>query len=224
MIGIISDIHGNYEALKSVLKYLDEQRINEIYCLGDVVGYYTQVNECCDELRQRKVKCIMGNHDWYMVMDSFCPRSKSVNDCLQYQRKVISKKNKEWLAAFPLYYNFQNIRMVHGGWTNPIDEYLEPNEEYFEKMPEGIYFSGHSHIQKLFIREGHIYCNPGSVGQPRDGKNTAAFAVLDGDKVELHRVPYDISKVAMLMEEKGFSGYYYECLTVGAKTLGYVKK
>ena len=59
-IAIISDIHGNYEALKNVLAYIDNLKISEIFCLGDVVGYYSQVNECCDELRNRNVKCVMG--------------------------------------------------------------------------------------------------------------------------------------------------------------------
>ncbi len=102
-IGLISDIHGNYEALKSVLSELDKLHVSEIYCLGDVVGYYSQVNECCDELRNRQIPCIMGNHDWYLAGGGFCPRSKSVNDCLVYQRKVISEENLNWLGNFPVH-------------------------------------------------------------------------------------------------------------------------
>lgn len=67
MIALISDVHGNYEALKQVLSKIDEMGIQEIFCLGDVVGYYSQVNECCDALRKRQVRCVMGNHDWYMA-------------------------------------------------------------------------------------------------------------------------------------------------------------
>lgn len=100
-IGLISDIHGNYEALKVVLETLDQMSISEIYCLGDVVGYYSQVNECCDELRSRNIPCVMGNHDWYMASGGFCPRSESVNDCLAYQRKIISPENLKWLKIFP---------------------------------------------------------------------------------------------------------------------------
>ena len=102
-IGFISDIHGNYEALKSVLSALDKLNVSEVYCLGDVVGYYSQVNECCDELRKRQIPCIMGNHDWYLAGGGFCPRSKSVNDCLVYQRKVISEENLNWLESFPVH-------------------------------------------------------------------------------------------------------------------------
>ena len=79
-IGVISDIHGNYEALKAVLAELDSMHVTEIYCLGDVVGYYSQVNEVCEELIRRNIPNIMGNHDWYMSSGGFCDRSNSVNE------------------------------------------------------------------------------------------------------------------------------------------------
>lgn len=222
MIGVISDVHGNYEALKEIMEYFDNNKIEDIICLGDVVGYYTQVNECCDELRERNVICLMGNHDWYMVSNSFCPRSNSVNDCLDYQRKVITNVNKEWLAQAKLFYQNERFSMLHGGWTNPIDEYLNPNDEYFQKLEDKIFISGHTHFQSYYEFGNSIYCNPGSVGQPRDGDNRAAFAVIDGEKIYLHRISYNIDKVCRLMENHGFSGYYYECLLIGAKNLGFI--
>ncbi|MGF7050594.1 putative phosphoesterase [Paenibacillus sp. DS2015] len=221
MIGIISDIHGNYVALKKVLEAIDDMNINEIYCLGDVVGYYSQVNEVCDELRARNISCVMGNHDWYMVARSFCTRSESVNDCLQYQKKVISEVNLAWLSTFPFYRDIDNLRMVHGGWSNPIDEYLEFSDDYFNKV-DGINFvSGHSHVQNIKYFGDKVYCNPGSVGQPRDGDPRAAFATWDGEYFQLHRVSYDIGAVGILMDAAGFNGYYYGCLRTGAKNLCY---
>ena len=130
-IALIADIHGNFEALKAVLAQLDRMHVSEIYCLGDVVGYYSQVNECCDELRARQIPCLMGNHDWYLASGGVCPRSKSVNDCLVYQRKVITKENVDWLNSFPVQRRIHDIHMVHGGWSDPIDEYLQPCREYF---------------------------------------------------------------------------------------------
>ncbi len=124
-IGVISDIHGNYEALKCVLEELDRLNISEIYSLGDVVGYYSQVNECCEELIKRNIPSLMGNHDWYMASGGFCPRSRYVNDCLEYQRKVITDKNIEWLRSSAIQRFVGNIHMVHGGWSDPIDEYLK---------------------------------------------------------------------------------------------------
>ena len=220
MIALISDVHGNFVALKEVLKAIDSFGIKEIYCLGDVVGYYSQVNECCDELRQRCVRCVMGNHDWYMASGSFCPRSRSVNDCLAYQRKVITSINLEWIRSFPLIRKAHEISMVHGSWSNPIDDYLEPKQEYFERLVGKYFASGHTHIQRLEnYTEDKIYCNPGSVGQPRDGDPRAAFATFDGKNFKLYRVDYDVSEVGKRMDAAGFNGYYYGCLKIGARNL-----
>lgn len=218
-IGLISDIHGNYEALKVVLNELDKMEVKEIYCLGDVVGYYSQVNECCDELKARNIPCLMGNHDWYMASGGFCPRSKSANDCLVYQRKVISDENLEWIKTFSIQRRVGNIHMVHGGWTDPIDEYLlDPNEEYFSKIPGEIFVSGHTHIQSLYNFGDKLYCNPGSVGMPRDNDPRAAFAVFDGEII-LHRVEYNMERVFELMDKAGFNDYYYGGLKTGARNL-----
>jgi putative phosphoesterase len=220
-IGLISDIHSNYEALTSVLSALDKMNVSQIYCLGDVVGYFSQVNECCEELIARNIPCVMGNHDWYMAGGGFCPRSKSVNDCLVYQRKVITKNNLEWLRSFPVQRRFDNVHLLHGGWTDPIDEYLrEPVEEYFSKIEGEIFISGHTHIQSLFhFNNNKTYCNPGSVGQPRDNDPRAAFAVLENKDITLHRVEYNMQKVFDLMKAAGFDDYYYGSLKTGAKNL-----
>ncbi|RZK11666.1 MAG: metallophosphoesterase [Flavobacterium sp.] len=220
MIAVISDIHGNYEALKVVLAELDRKAVSKIYCLGDVVGYYSQVNECCDVLREREIECLMGNHDWYMSSGSFCPRSQSVNDCLVYQRKVITAENIEWLKTFQIQFEVENIKMVHGGWTDPIDEYLyEPQKEYFDKIEGEIFISGHTHIQGLYYFDKKTYCNPGSVGMPRDNDPRSAYATVENGKIELHRVEYDMEKVFDLMHKAGFNDYYYGGLKTGARNL-----
>lgn len=218
-IGIISDIHGNYEALKAVLSELDKLNISEIYCLGDVVGYYSQVNECCNELISRDIPCVMGNHDWYMAGGGFCPRSRSVNDCLVYQRNVITVENIEWLRSFPLQRHVGNIHMLHGGWSDPLDEYLHPTQEYFSRIVGDIFISGHTHIQSIHKFNGKTYCNPGSVGQPRDNDPRAAFAVYEKGGFSLHRVEYDMERVFDLMQKAGFDDYYYGCLKTGARNL-----
>jgi predicted phosphodiesterase len=123
-LGLISDIHGNYEALKVVLAELERMDVDEVFCLGDVVGYYPQINECCEALRKRGIKSLMGNHDWYLSGGGFCPRSKSVNDCLVYQRAIIRADNLEWVRGFMTHARFGRLSLVHGGWSDPIDEYL----------------------------------------------------------------------------------------------------
>ncbi len=218
-IGLISDIHGNYEALKAVLSCFDDMDISEIYCLGDVVGYYSQINECCDELRQRNIPSIMGNHDWYMAGGGFCPRSQSVNDCLEYLNKVISKDNLAWLKSLPVHREVGQLKMVHGGWADPIDEYLEPTEDYFANVDGKFFTSGHTHRQLIKKFNEKVYCNPGSVGQPRDNDPRAAFATFDGNDFSLHRIEYDMQPVFELMKKAGFSDYYYGCLKTGASRL-----
>ena len=215
----ISDIHGNYEALISVLSEIDRIGFTRVYCCGDVVGYYSQINECCEELRERDVQCVMGNHDWYMAGNGFCPRSRSVNNCLAYQKTIIKPEHLEWLKTFPVQREVGDINMVHGGWADPIDEYLVPDSEYFRRLQKNIYVSGHTHVQYLQRYEDKVYCNPGSVGQPRDGDPRAAFAVYENGEFVLHRVEYDMQKVFDLMKKAGFSDYYYGCLKTGAKNL-----
>lgn len=216
MIALISDIHGNFVALKEVLRAIDHLGIKEIYCLGDIVGYYTQVNECCDELRKRKIQCVLGNHDWYMISNTLCPRSNSANDCLHFQRNIITHSNLKWISSFPVYRKIKNLALVHGGWNNPIDEYFVPTQEYFDFISNLFFASGHTHKQMIKKFDEKAYCNPGSVGQPRDDNNKAAFATFDGKKFELFRVDYDIEEVCRLMKQAGFSEYYYNRLKTGA--------
>lgn len=218
-LAFISDIHGNFEALKAVLSELDALAIKQIYCVGDIVGYYSQINECCEALRAREIPSVMGNHDWYMAGGGFCPRSKSVNDCLAYQRTIFEKSHLEWLKTLPIQLRVGPVHMVHGGWGDPIDEYLKPADEYFDKLEGQFFVSGHTHIQLIHRTNSRIYCNPGSVGQPRDGDPRAAFATFDGQNFELHRVAYNMQKVFDLMKAAGFDDYYYGGLKTGARNL-----
>lgn len=218
MIALISDIHGNYVALQEVLSAIDKLNIKKIYCLGDVVGYYSQVNECCEELRTRGIKSILGNHDWYMISATVCSRSKSANDCLKYQRSIITSQNLKWLSSLPIYRKYRSLAMVHGGWNDPLDEYLTNAEQsYFDTISGNFFASGHSHKQIKKEYNSNAYCNPGSVGQPRDGNSKAAFATFDGKNFDLFRVDYDIEKVCQLMKQAGFSEYYYNRLKTGSE-------
>lgn len=215
----ISDIHGNYEALKAVLAELDRLGVESVYCAGDTAGYYSQINECCSELRKRGIPSVMGNHDWYMAGGGFCQRSASVNACLAYQRGVITEENLAWLKSLPVQLRPGEAQIVHGGWADPVDEYLKPAAEYFKKVAGSVFISGHTHVQTLKTFGDKTYCNPGSVGQPRDGDPRAAFALFDGRNFELRRAEYDMRKVFELMDAAGFSDHYYGGLKTGAKSL-----
>lgn len=120
---------------------------------------------------------------------SNCPRSRSVNDCLEYQRSLITEDNYNWLCQLPHFIIKDNLFMVHGGLYNPIDEYLVPSEEYFLPIDTKYFVSGHTHVQRVEVFNDKIYCNPGSVGQPRDNNPDAAFAVFDGHDSKLSEFP-----------------------------------
>jgi putative phosphoesterase len=217
-LAFISDIHGNFEALKAVLAAIDGMGVQRVHCLGDVVGYHCQVNECCDLLRARGIECVMGNHDWYLAGEGICRRSRSVNDCLAYQRRVITNVNRDWVSSFPVQRRADGVQMVHGGWDNPIDEYLQPSGEYFDGIEGTLFVSGHTHVPLVLEMGARMYCNPGSVGQPRDGDPRASFAVYDG-RFAVHRVEYDIDRVWEAMRAAGFDDYYFGGLRTGSRNL-----
>lgn len=218
MIGIISDIHGNYTALLAVLAKLDSLNISNVFCLGDTVGYYPLINECCDELRRRNIPAIMGNHDWYVASKVICTRSKIVTLCAQYQSSTISVENQYWLQNLPLFLSYNNLSMVHGGWTNPLDEYLKPTDSDISLIPTQYGASGHTHkplIKSFGVKK---YCNPGSVGQPRDNDSRASFAVFDGFDFEIIRVEYSIDTFVEHCCKHDLPFFIYDRLNYGASS------
>ena len=215
MIGILSDIHGNYAALSAVLDALDDAGVGTLVCLGDTAGYYNQINECCDALQSRGVFSLMGNHDHYLTSNEACPRSDSATRCIRYQAGIIEPKHREWLASLSSQARIYGLNLVHGGWNDPLDEYMTPSERYFEHLPGSVFASGHTHHQVRWSNGIKQYCNPGSVGQPRDGDPRAAYATWDGASFELHRVEYDIEATQRSMAAAGFDPYFSDNLTYG---------
>jgi predicted phosphodiesterase len=224
MIAIISDVHGNHAALTAVLAEIDKLAASRVICLGDIGGYYCQVNECCETLVQRNVFSLMGNHDWYLTKNEACARSQSANECLAYQRRVLKPSNREWLGSLRPSATIGELSIVHGGWTDPVDEYVQPSTEYFSAI-EGRYFaSGHTHVPCVWTNGVKTYCNPGSVGQPRDGDARASFATWDNYEFTIHRVEYDIDAIQEAMKSAGFAEYFYENLRAGTRIGGKIDR
>ena len=218
MMAIISDIHGNYPALQAVMADIDKSGCEKIISLGDVAGYYCQINECIQLLRQKSVPNIMGNHDYYLAYDQPCPRSNAANILLAYQRAHIVPDHLKWLRDSTRMMECNGLSFVHGGWKDPLDEYLtDVSENYFRNQLATFFFFLHTHIQSLSLLGRICHCNPGSVGQPRDDDPRAAFALFDGKSVYLRRVKYDIDRVAAAMKECGFDRYFYGGLYSGRK-------
>lgn len=212
------------------------QEIAKLECdlvvsLGDVAGYYCMLNECIELLRKNRILNIQGNHDAYLAFDRKCPRSTSANVCLEYQQKKITPENKLWLqeskpGPFTMSFQFGQISLVHGGWNDPIEEYMyQLSESYFRSREDSYFFSGHTHVQTQVKLGEKVYCNPGSVGQPRDGDPRAAFAVLSSNgAIDLHRIEYDIQAMANAMEKAGFDEKIYENLFSGTRIGGKISK
>lgn len=214
--GVISDIHGNYPALVKVMAELEAHNIQKVYSLGDVAGYYCMLNECIALLKEKAVLNIMGNHDAYLLYQSTCSRSNTVNECINFQRKILLDEHKAWLAQSLATLQLDDIQMTHGGWIEGIEEYLnQPTDTYFQDLKGQYFFSGHTHRQVLLKFGEKLYCNPGSVGQPRDGNTQAGFAIFDHGQISLHRVAYDIDWIAGAMEKAGFDAYVYQNLYRG---------
>lgn len=222
-IAVISDIHGNYPALKAVLDGIDSDGIEDVICLGDIVGYYCQVNECIDVLRERRIYCLLGNHDYYMISGTCC-NSRTVKMCIDYQKTIIRRDNYEWLSTLKSDYDTTDISYRHGGWNDAVEERISVFDfSWVKDFSQKLYFSGHTHIQGIQKDEtsGKIYCNPGSVGQPRDDKPSAAFAVIGSDgKIELRRVDYDIDGIVNKMKEAKQGEWIWKGLYTGEKVGG----
>lgn len=206
MIAVVSDIHGNLPALEAVLAKIDELGCQRIISLGDVTGYYAQPSECIDLLIERQAIQLLGNHDKYLVDGSGCPRSRTVSGLLKHQERAVTTAQIDLLSRLESRHDEGNASFVHGGWRDPTDQYIYRVRE--DLFPAGFqfFFSGHTHVQcRVSLANDRIFCNPGSVGQPRDGDPRAAFAVFSGDSVELHRVNYDIDKTVKAMQDAGYT-------------------
>jgi len=218
---IISDIHSNLPALETVLSQLRKE-VDVFLCLGDIVGYGAQPNECCEVVKELKPMVVAGNHDWGVVgkipLEHFNPYAE---EAILWTRDKLSRKNWEFLSSLPETQESSPFSLAHGSLFDPLEEYLISTaqaRDTFSLLKTSILFFGHSHIPTLFLqREGELsvfatplsgeatvriekgYCylvNPGSVGQPRDNNPQASVAVFDSQKLEvrIRRYEYPIEE------------------------------
>lgn len=224
MIAVISDVHSNLAALRAVLARIDALGCDDILSLGDVVGYCAQPAECVELLRERDVVNILGNHDQYIASGSGCPRSRLVSEICAFQQGKLSPEDIDWLSASRSRVVRGAYYFVHGGWEDPVDQYLYEVGPKDIPAEAEILFAGHTHVQTLLHVGEKLFCNPGSVGQPRDGNPRAAFATLSDGEIELHRVEYDIDETAFHIRQAGFPARCYENLYIGAQIGGRIDR
>ncbi|MBU1309933.1 MAG: metallophosphatase family protein [Gammaproteobacteria bacterium] len=219
-IAILSDIHANFSALEAVLADAKQRGCTRFISLGDVAGYGAEPGLCINLLREHHAINLMGNHDNYLIGGSVCPRSRMVNEIIGYQRTVVNAEQLSWLANSQPYLIEKNDYFTHGGWDDFQDQYLYNISEDVMPPNANRFLTGHTHVQTLAHFGDRLYCNPGSVGQPRDGNPNAAYAVLGPDFVEILRVEYDINRAAAAMKAAGFPERYYQNLFIGAQIGG----
>jgi diadenosine tetraphosphatase ApaH/serine/threonine PP2A family protein phosphatase len=213
---LLSDIHGNLEALEAVLAAAERFRPERMLCLGDIVGYGASPNECLDLVRQRCEVVLLGNHD---AAASGGPEIARFNIharvAAEWTGRVLTREHREFLQTLPLTYQADGYLCVHASPATPRDwEYLldrfdaEPQFAYFT---DPVCFIGHTHQPAIFIADpggcrslpvGTLALDPdrryivnvGSVGQPRDRDPRACFVVFHhaAGRIEYVRVPYPV--------------------------------
>ncbi|CAB4919348.1 unannotated protein [freshwater metagenome] len=221
-IAVISDIHGNRHALEAVLEDIGRTAAREVWCLGDVVGYGADPNDCVRLVRAASAVCLAGNHDLGVTgglsLDDF---SRGAALAARWTQEVIGDEEFAWLASLHPTATREGIALNHASPRDPIWEYVLSvllAELCFDAMPEDIGLVGHSHVALAFTRRegeaatgdarregetadissGSWLLNPGSVGQPRDGDPRASWLLLDltAGSASWRRTPYDIDGAA----------------------------
>ena len=207
-VGLISDIHSNRIALEAVLE--DMPAVDQLLCAGDVVGYNPWPADCVDELRERDVPTVMGNHDAAVAATTPFRFNGMAQAGVEHAKRELSEAQLEWLAALPAERTECDgrIKLVHGHPDDPdrYTRYTYP-DEFSPRMleDEDVLVLGHTHVQGVRQYAEGIVVNPGSVGQPRDGDPRAGYAVVDLETmaVDTRRVEYDIEAVQEAVREAG---------------------
>ncbi|HEX2730377.1 MAG TPA: metallophosphoesterase [Polyangiaceae bacterium] len=243
-IGILSDIHANYEALSACLGKLRSEGVDDLYCLGDTVGYGGSPNECADVVRQIAKVTILGNHDAAVAgrMD-YSYYYEAARVALDAHVALLSLENMEWLQSLPYTHHLDEIgvQLCHGSPANLEQfDYVFLPEQARECLP--IYgdllpltLVGHSHLCRVFaltpddveelpakdfvVEEGRKYIvSVGSVGQPRDTDNRASVTLYDSEtrKFEFHRVAYDVEAAAESVVRHDLERNFANRLFIGA--------
>jgi diadenosine tetraphosphatase ApaH/serine/threonine PP2A family protein phosphatase len=242
-VAIVSDIHGNRHAFEAVLDDARKAGADEVWCLGDLVGYGAEPDACVEIARERVAICLAGNHDLAVTgelsMDDF---SRGAAISAKWTQQTMGQKNLAYLRELKPAGLEGELGLYHASPRDPIWEYVLSEllaERCFDEAAQRVCFVGHSHVALAFRREaggeGHArgalrepgqtadiredawLLNPGSVGQPRDGDPRAAWLLLDRDhgRVEWRRTPYDIEGAAAAIRAAGLPDSLAERLGYG---------
>jgi len=240
LYGICSDIHSNATAFKAVLESMHDNGVERKVCLGDIVGYGVDTDECVDLVRENMDFCLIGNHDSVAVKnessEGFNPYAKQA---IEWTQKHLSKESISYIRSLPYIHEENDICFVHASPLSPADWVyvtdLEDALNAFDHFSERYCFVGHTHspviiasrplaIPKILDEYEYVIANTerllvnvGSVGQPRDRDPRACWCLLDTETkcVRLIRVNYDIRETQNRMKKQGMPSFLIDRLSVG---------
>jgi predicted phosphodiesterase len=221
-VAVVSDIHGNRQAFEAVLDEIADSSCDEVWCLGDLVGYGADPDVCVALAHEHAAICLAGNHD--LVVRGALPLeefSRGAAIAAQWTQQTITPETREYLEELEPLFLDEQVGLYHASPRDPVWEYvLSPlqAELCLDLQDHRVCLIGHSHVALSFCRkegslatgqtrhadeelelaEGEWLINPGSVGQPRDGDPRAAWLELETDawRAIYRRVDYDIEGAA----------------------------
>jgi diadenosine tetraphosphatase ApaH/serine/threonine PP2A family protein phosphatase len=236
--GIVADVHANLAAFEAVLN--DMGHVDALWCLGDLVGYGPDPNECIELLRRQNHLCILGNHDMAAVglldTEEFNPHAAFAAD---WTAATLTERSRNYLLGLPDRLVAEPFTFVHGSPRSPAWEYITNEDRAapnFQQFDTPACLVGHTHVPVLFTLEDSgvqgrvpgpgdrveigphpVIANPGGVGQPRDGDPRAAYALYDSDTRILgwQRVDYPIQLTQQRMKQSGLPQRLIDRLTFG---------
>lgn len=230
-MAVISDIHGNLEALEQVLTDIEGSDIDRMVCLGDSIGYGPEPEQVVSMIHDRHIPSVLGNHELAVIdrklLTWFNPLARR---SLLKTIEMLSEKTINFISSLKPFMIFDGYRFVHGYPPDSATTYLfqigeDELLQTLKWMKEKICFVGHTHRLEIIGFNGksitrspliqnilHLnstdryIINIGSVGQPRDGDNNAKYIILDTEKssIEVKFIPYDIASVVSKIIEAGF--------------------
>ncbi len=225
---VVSDLHANLAALESVLA--DAGQFDAIWCLGDIVGYGPDPNECVELLRQHELVCLSGNHDWAALNKlDLATFNTDARTAATWTQRMLTDEVHAYLDALPSLVEEGGFTLAHGSPRQPVWEYiLDPLVASINFMHFSTQYClvGHTHTAVVYqqntngegcrvrfpqydrpipLDKTRLIINPGSVGQPRDADPRAAYAILDTRAMmwEHRRVAYPIEETQNRMRQHG---------------------
>lgn len=235
---LISDIHGNLEALQAVLEFVHRLEPYQLYCLGDVVGYGADPRQCLEVLQDEANLILAGNHDLAVAgvinSESFNPMASEV---VRWTRRALDEDDLEALSNMPLVYIDGDYLFTHASPIDPMDfpyiRTLDDVAKVLSSIGQRFCFVGHTHLPVLvsmhertgaleIVRESRVrikngyryFVNAGSTGQPRDSNPDACVVILDeqDETIEFLRIPYNITACQSKIISEGLPSYLAERL------------